>query len=145
MFAVDNRQLWSFKMGLIRAVLYMLAQSCGAVLGACILWTFTFNEVATFTFFLLFSQLLTFTFLFTFPLIFQEVLTLLWRVLLTWSEGLSSPQSVFVANYTECNDKQDIEISSCTELLLMYNAGKMALLVPKGIQRYPDSGDTVKV
>ena len=27
----------------------------------------------------------------------------------------------------------------------MYNAGKMALLVPKGIQRYPDSGDTVKV
>ena len=27
----------------------------------------------------------------------------------------------------------------------MFNAGKMALLVPKGIQRYPDSGDTVKV
>ena len=24
-------------------------------------------------------------------------------------------------------------------------AGKMALLVPKGIQRFPDSGDTVKV
>ena len=24
-------------------------------------------------------------------------------------------------------------------------SGKMALLVPKGIQRYPDSGDTVKV
>ena len=24
-------------------------------------------------------------------------------------------------------------------------SGKMALLVPKGIQRYPDTGDTVKV
>ena len=38
-------------MGLIRAVLYILAQSFGAVLGAGILWTFTFNEVATFTFY----------------------------------------------------------------------------------------------
>ena len=31
----------------------MLAQSCGAVLGAGILWTFTFNEVATFTFYVI--------------------------------------------------------------------------------------------
>ena len=36
----------------------MLAQSCGAVLGAGILWTFTFNEVATFTFY----EVATFTF-----------------------------------------------------------------------------------
>ena len=35
-------------MGLIRAALYMLAQSCGAVLGAGILWSFTTNEVFTF-------------------------------------------------------------------------------------------------
>ena len=36
----------------------MLAQSCGAVLGAGILWTFTFNEVDTFTFY----EVATFTF-----------------------------------------------------------------------------------
>ena len=32
-------------MGLIRAALYMLAQTCGAILGAGILWAFTTNEV----------------------------------------------------------------------------------------------------
>ena len=36
------------QMGLIRAVLYMLAQTCGAILGAGILWTFTTNEVQRF-------------------------------------------------------------------------------------------------
>merc|ERR1712130_347200 len=32
------------KMGLIRAALYILAQTCGGILGAGILWTFTTNE-----------------------------------------------------------------------------------------------------
>ena len=36
---------YHLQMGLIRAVLYVLAQTCGAFLGAGILWTFTFNEV----------------------------------------------------------------------------------------------------
>ena len=36
---------YHLQMGLIRAVLYVLAQTCGAFLGAGILWTFTLNEV----------------------------------------------------------------------------------------------------
>lgn len=42
--AVTAGLLAGRKMGLIRAVLYVLAQTCGAFLGAGILWTFTFNE-----------------------------------------------------------------------------------------------------
>merc|ERR1719175_116018 len=42
--AVTAGLLAGRKMGLIRAALYMLAQSCGAVLGAGILWSFTTNE-----------------------------------------------------------------------------------------------------
>lgn len=55
------------------------------------------------------------------------------------------PNTVILGWPNSWRKREDDSTKVFVDTIRNAGAGKMALLVPKGIQRFPDTGDTVKV
>ena len=55
------------------------------------------------------------------------------------------PNTVILGWPNSWRRREDDSTKVFVDTIRNAGAGKMALLVPKGIQRFPDTGDTVKV
>ena len=55
------------------------------------------------------------------------------------------PNTVILGWPNSWRKREDDSTKVFADTIRNAGAGKMALLVPKGIQRFPDTGDTVKV
>ena len=59
--------------------------------------------------------------------------------------GGMKPNTVILGWPNSWRKREDDSTKVFVDTIRNAGAGKMALLVPKGIQRFPDTGDTVKV
>ena len=59
--------------------------------------------------------------------------------------GGMKPNTVILGWPNSWRRREDDSTKVFVDTIRNAGAGKMALLVPKGIQRFPDTGDTVKV